>query len=343
MKLSNQTFAKTLFVALAGSLLVGLVLMAFVWPTKTIEIKNLPVAISGPSELVAAFEDKLGSAAPGKFDFVSQETKDLAVEAIKNREVFGAIILGGPLGENEVLIATSANPMVAQQLGAVAQVIQGAMSAQIAQAGGDPSKLSVPVTDVAPLAADDPTGAGLASAAFPLTLGGIVGGLFLSLLIQGRVKKVLFASTFAALSGILISWAMQVLFGFFQGDFWTNALAVAVSTGATSLLIGGVANVLGRPGLGIGSAFTMLVANPLASASLPWQFIAEPWGQFGQYLIPGASNWLLRTVSYFPNASQTQYWLTLVSWLVAGLALILLPTRSESKAMQTTERESTNA
>lgn len=341
--MKKPSFTRTALIALGGSLLVGLVLFAFVWPTKTIEIKNLPIAVTGPSELVKVFEDKFDSAAPGKFLFVPQANRKDSVDAIAGREVFGAIVLAGPMGDNEVLIASSANPMVAQQLGGMAQVIQGAMAAQIAQAGGDPSKLSVPVTDIAPLAEDDPTGAGLASAAFPLTLGGIVGGLFLSLLIQGRGKKVLFVSAFATLSGFVISWVMHDLFGFFQGDIWFTALVVAASTGATALIVGGLENVLGRPGLGLGSAFTMLIANPLASASLPWQFIAEPWGQFGQFLIPGASNWLLRTVSYFPEASQNQYWLTLVGWITAGLILILLPTKGEPNAEPESKPELKNA
>lgn len=329
---SPNSLLKTVAAALGGSALVGVVLLAFVWPTKTIEIHNLPIAISGPQELVTAFESKLESEAPGKFKFDETASRDEATKTIEERQNFGAIILAAPTSKSEVIIATAANTMVSQQLSSIAQVIQSAQAAQLSAAGADPSLAKVEVTNLVPLAESDPTGSGLTSAAFPLTLGGIIGGLLVSLLVVGRTKRLLFVALFAPATGLLVSAVMQSGFGFFQGNFWHNALAVSASIAATSLLVGGLQSLLGQPGLGLASAFTMLVANPLASASLPWQFIAQPWGELGQFLIPGASNWLLRSIGYFPDADATRQWWTLVAWIAAG-AIVVIIAPSKGSAM----------
>ena len=323
-KKAPNSLLKAVAASLGGSLIVGVVLLAFVWPTKTIEIHNLPVAISGPKAMVSAFETKLEAEAPGKFKFEETSSRDEAAKTIETRKNFGAIILAAPNAKSEVIVASAANTMVAQQLTNVAQIIQTAQAAQLAAAGADPSLAKVEVTNLVQLSEDDPTGSGLSAAAFPLTLGGIIGGLLMSILVSGRAKKLLFVAIFAPATGLVVTTVMQNWFGFFQGSFWTNSLAVSASIGATALLVGGLQSLLGQPGLGLASAFTMLVANPLASASLPWQFIAQPWGEFGQYLIPGASNWLLRSLSYFPDADLAKQWWTLVAWIAVGVIAVIL-------------------
>lgn len=44
-------------------------------------------------------------------------------------------------------------------------------------------------------------------------------------------------------------------------------------------------------------------------------------GAIGQYLVPGASNWLLRSISYFPDAPAASQWWTLIAWTLLGLVL----------------------
>jgi hypothetical protein len=40
--------------------------------------------------------------------------------------------------------------------------------------------------------------------------------------------------------------------------------------------------------------------------------------------VPGASNTLLRSLSYFPDAPMAQQWWTLMAWVAAGVALTAL-------------------
>src|SRR4051794_28233316 len=49
----------------------------------------------------------------------------------------------------------------------------------------------------------------------------------------------------------------------------------------------------------------MFVANPISGAAQPYEFIAGPWGEIGQFFVPGAGSSLIRQISFFPDASVT--------------------------------------
>ena len=115
---------------------------------------------------------------------------------------------------------------------------------------------------------------------------------------------------------------MQTWFQYLQDNFWLNALAIGLATAATAAFVVGLDALMGRAGLGLASAITLLIGNPLSGAAVPWQFLAEPWGAIGQHLVPGASNSLIRLLSYFPDADTTTQWATLTAWAVGGVALI---------------------
>ena len=124
--------------------------------------------------------------------------------------------------------------------------------------------------------------------------------------------------------GSLLAVILQGWFGYLQGHFWVNALAMGLSIMAISTFIIGCTALLGRAGIVVGAIITMLFANPLSGASIPYQFLVQPWGQIGQLMVPGAANWLIRTLSYFPDADTTQQWLVIVVWLVVGVGLALI-------------------
>lgn len=73
-----------------------------------------------------------------------------------------------------------------------------------------------------------------------------------------------------------------------------------------------------------GAVLTMFVGNPLSGATMPWQFLAAPWGAIGQLMVPGASGSLIRSLSYFPEASTAQQWWTLGVWALVGVVLALI-------------------
>ncbi|MDN5910639.1 MAG: ABC transporter permease, partial [Brevibacterium sp.] len=49
-----------------------------------------------------------------------------------------------------------------------------------------------------------------------------------------------------------------------------------------------------------------------------------PWGDIGQFFVPGASGTLLRDLSYFPDAPMAMQWWVLIGWLTLGIVLMLI-------------------
>ncbi|MDW4573774.1 hypothetical protein R8Z57_13420 [Microbacterium sp. M3] len=331
---------------LVGSVIVALVVMAFVWPAATSQPQNLPVGISGPADAVSAVETKLAEQDPAPFALHEVGSRDDAVSQIESRELYGAILLGE---QPEVLVASAASPVAAQalrgvaaqlqsqidtaakaalteQLTAIVGALQSGVRPQLPEGGGGaaPEIPTVTVTDVVPLAEGDSSGAGLAASVFPLVLGGMLGGILLTLLVQGVVRRLVGLVVFGVAAGALITLVMQTWFGMLTGDWLLNAAVIGLGVSATSALIIGLAAVMGPAGIGVGAVITMFIANPIAGAAMPPQFLPEPWGAIGQFFVPGASATLLRSVMYFPDAATLAQWLILGSWLVGGVVLALI-------------------
>lgn len=299
--------------ALAAVLTV--VALAFLWPSVTAEPRDLPVAVAGPAAATEPFAQGIEAQAPGVFDVVPAADRAAAVELIETRDVYGAVVLGP---EPEVLTASAASPMVAQQLATLAPALQ----AQLTAATGAP--VTVEVTDVVPLGAGDPRGIVLGAATFPLVLGGMVGGIGIALAVVGARRRVAAVVGYAALGGLAITAVLHTWWGVLAGSFWASAGVVALTILAIAAVIVGFTSLVGRRGLAIGPVLFLLVANPIAAAAMPWQMLPAPWGALGQWMPPGAAATLLRDVSYFPAAATGALWLTLAAWAALGLTLALL-------------------
>lgn len=308
---------------IAGSVIVVLIVLAFLWPAKTTSAQHLPVNIVGSPSTVTAVQDAVTAQFPGTFEFVGASDRSDAVAQIKGRETYGAIILDDGRLTPEVLTAPAAGPSTAQMLNGVATQLQTQFAQRVAAAGGNVAAAKVTVTPVVPLSERDPTGSGLVSASFPLIMGGMAGGVLISLRVVGAIRRLVTLAGLAVSVGLVPTLVLQTWFGFLQGDFWINAAAIALSVLATASFIIGCASLLGTKGISIGAILTMFVGNPLSAPGTPWQFLPEPWGVLGQLFVPGASNWLIRSVSYFPSADLTAQWWILIAWTAVGLALTL--------------------
>lgn len=306
-----------------GSLVVALVVLAFLWPTKTATAQNLPVSVAGPDAAVTAFEKAIDEKSPGTFDFVDASSRDDAVNQIETRQTYGGFVLSAT-STPEVLTAPAASTSATQILTGIGTQLQAQLAQQVAAAGGDASAVKVTVTPVVPLSSSDPNGTGLAAASFPLTMGGMIGGVLISLLVIGVVRRLVALAAFGVATGLVLALVLQTWFNYLQGNFATNALVLGLSITAISGFIVGCTSLIGRAGIAIGAVLTMFIANPLSAASVPWQFIAQPWGAIGQFMVPGAANWLIRSESYFPDAPTAQQWLTISAWLVLGVVLALI-------------------
>lgn len=302
--------------------LVTVLVLAFLWPTVTASVKNLPIAVVGDTATTSRLESAIEQKAPGIFDFREAGDRAAAAQLIETRDVYGAIVLGS---SPEVLVSTASSPVAAQLLGGLAPALQAQLNAAVAAQGIQlPSPIVVTVTDVVPLASTDARGTALAASSFPLVLGGMIGGIAISLTVVGVWRRVTAVLVYAAVGGLALAGIMQGLFGALQGSYLVNSAAIALALLSISGVIVGFVSLFGRAGIAVGPVVYLLIANPISSAAQPYQFLAEPWGAIGQWFPPGAAATLLRELSYFPKADTTFPWLVLGAWALGGLLIALL-------------------
>lgn len=324
----HTAWGRAIGIAIAGAVVVVAILIAFVWPIITSSVKDIPIAVAGTSGQVATVTTALDKNAPGVFAFTTVADQAAAVDLIKTRDVYGAIVVGE---KPEVLTASANGAAISQLLGQLAVKLQAQANQQAAAAvqqaiaagqappGTVPPAITVSITDVVPLSPGDPRGLGLTANAFPLVLGGIIGGVLISLLVTGPWRRLTSVVVYALAAGYSVVGIMQGWFGVLQGDFWVNGLAVSLAMAATVSLIVGMNALIGRAGIVVGAVITMLIGNPLSSAAQPIQFTVAPWGDVGQWFVPGASATLIRDLSYFPAANATFPWLVLAGWTLLGM------------------------
>jgi hypothetical protein len=328
---------KVVAIALALAAVVAVIVLAFSWPAVTAEPKDLPIAVAGPTEAVSAVEATVDERSPGAIAFTEVDDRDAAVEAIEAREAYGAIVLGT---EPEVLTASAAGPAIAQLLAGVATQLEDGVNAQAAaaaEAAGAPTApphIDVPVTDIMPLADTDPRGTGLTAALFPLVLGGMLGGIAISIAIVGAMRRVAAVLIYSVAGGLTLAGIVQGWFGSLQGDYWLNSAAIALALAAIAATITGFAAIMGRAGIAVGAVVMLLFANPISAAAFPKEFLPVPWGEVGQWFPPGAAATLMRELSYFPAADMTFSWLVLAAWTAGGIVLALLGHFRESGGVE---------
>lgn len=323
---ARTRWSKTIGLSVAAAIGVAVLVLAFIWPAMTSTARDLPVAIIGPTAQVTAVTQEL-SKQDAPFTVTTVPDRMAAVSGIKDRTFDGGVVLGA---KPEVLTASAASSVVTPMMTQVQAQLQKQVDLQLkaasaaAPAGANVPTITVGITDVVPLADTDSRGLGLAVASFPIVIGGMLGGIVISLVIAGVWRRLTAAAVYAVGAGFTIVAVMQPWFGILQGDFIVNVGAVALSLFATVAFITGMASLLGRPGIAIGAITTLLIGNPLSAAAQPAQFIPAPWGNVGQWLVPGASTTLLRNLSYFPNASNTFPLLVLAGWAVFGILVTAL-------------------
>ena len=322
---THTPWKRAIPLGIALAALVAVVVLAFSWPGVTSEPKDLPIAITGDAAQVAMVEQALEAKAGNVIAFTEASDRDAAVALIEQREVYGAIVLAQP---PEVLTASAASPVVSQLLGQLATGLQAqaqaAADAQAAAAGVDAPTITVQVTDIVPLVDADPRGAGLASAMFPLVLGGVSGGIAISIAVVGAMRRLVGLLVYVAAAGLLIPAILQGWFGVLPGNYLANSGVFALALLAIGAPIVGLVALAGRAGAAIGPVLFLLIGNPLSSAAAPLEFLPQPWGVVGQWLPPGAGATLLRDVAYFPDAAVAFPVLVLSGWAAVGIVLALV-------------------
>ncbi|HEY6801172.1 MAG TPA: hypothetical protein VI121_11050, partial [Agromyces sp.] len=159
---------------------------------------------------------------------------------------------------------------------------------------------------------------------FPLVLGGMLGGIAISLTIVGTMRRVAAVLLYSVAGGLALAGIMQGWFGSLQGDYWLNSAAIALALAAIAATITGFAALMGRAGIALGAVTMLLFANPISAAAFPKEFLPMPWGEIGQWFPPGAAATLMRELSYFPATDMTFPWLVLAGWVAGGILLALI-------------------
>lgn len=294
--------------AAAVAVLLTVLLTAFAWPATHTAPRDVPVAVVGPPAVVEQLRATVEQTQPGALDLRPAADPAEARRLVEDREVYGALVLD-PAGPR-VVVATQAGPAVAQLL----------TSAATTATGGSP----VAVDDVAPAAADDPRGAGLAAGALPLALGGAAGAVLLTLRVRGTGRRATGALVLALLGGPAAVAVLHGWLGALTGDPLAEAGVLSLGLAATTLGVLGLAAVAGRAGLGLGAATVIALGNPLSAASSAPVLLPAGWAELGQALPPGAVVAALRAVSGFGGTGAAGPLAVLALWAAGGLLLLAL-------------------
>ncbi|WP_433754624.1 hypothetical protein [Nocardia sp. CA-135398] len=294
--------------------IVGVLLVAFAWPSARSSVHDVPIAVAGPPTAVAQIRTALEQRLPGGFEITTVHDTAAAEQLISDRQVYGAIDLSS--GTPQVIVASAASTSVAQTL--------QAMATGLSQAGGTSTPIAV--RDLAALPADDPRGAGLAAGALPLVMGGLLAAVLLTRLAHGTIRRVTGALSFAVTGGMAVAAILQYWLGSLSGSYLANAGAIGLAIAATSLTVLGLESLLGYAGIGIGAVVMMLVGNPLSGTATAPEMLPGWSGAFGQLLPPGAGGRLLRSTAFFDGRGATHAVIVLAAWVALGAVLCLVGT-----------------
>lgn len=317
--MSNSTKSSSRF-ALAlpfiHAIIIASLLFLFTWPAATAEPRDLPIGVVGPAAIAEQIVDQLESANPEAFEITVYESVEDAEIAVESREIYGALVLGQQV---EVLIASSANPAIAQLLTTMGDSI---LSGSLAKQGIVVPELTV--TDLAPLPEADARGMVLGSASLPIVIGGISLGALVALRLRGFWTQLSAVGSASLLSGATLAWGLGDVLGVLTGDFIMNSLVLAATIGAFGTALVGAYRLAGIPGFGLVAATFFLLGNPLSGVSIPVEFYPSFWGQLGQMMPLGAGFDLLKSVNFFEAADTSRSWWVLGIWIMAGLILWVL-------------------
>ena len=314
---------------LALSALITVLVTAFAWPTAQVGPHNLPVGITGPAPAVEHIRHSLETVGDSSIDASTYRDRAAAVQAIEDRDIYGAIVVSatGP----EILTASAASPAVAQALGAMARELPSASPGAPA-----PSPGAEPVlTDVVATPDADPHGAVFGLSLIPMVIGGLLTGAALSLLPLGRATRIGAALAVACITGFTVTAVLQPWLGVLTGNYLAAVAVVATAVAAIALSLIGLFTVLGVPGLGIGAAILIPLGIPLSGAMSAPELLPAGWGTLGALLPPGAAVTALRSTAYFAGAGSAAALITLGCWAAGGLLLAAAPRRMTSARRNT--------
>lgn len=316
----HASWTHVLAVAVGLTALLCVLVIAFAWPATQLAPRSLPIVVAGPAEATAQVTAALDKAVPGGFAVTSVADEPAARAAIQRRDAYGAVLLGPT---PTVLTASAASPIVAQLLTQLATTLEARQPGAATPA--------VRVVDVVPSPAADPRGIGLAALALPLVIGGLAVGAATTSAVSGVGRRVVGVVLTAAFAGLALTGIAQSWLGVLDGVWWAEAGVIALGIAAVGLTLVGLEALFGFVGLGLGAGVVMLIGNPFSGMTSAPEMLPNGWSTLGQWLPPGATGTLLRSVTFFDGAGGTRALWILVGWVVLGLVLAALGSRRRGR------------
>ncbi|MCL2735256.1 MAG: hypothetical protein FWD75_01320 [Propionibacteriaceae bacterium] len=364
--------ARLVGIGLLAAVLIGLLVLAFVGPAARASASGQTVAVTGDADLVATFTQNAGPNLGDAVTLVTVDSRDTIVTGIQDRDYIGGVVLSttapevltaSAAGQVPTQIMSQITAQLQHQMDtqmfagvssaatqlqqAVTQLEQAMAQAQAGNhAGGAPAGqpsqggsqtiptalITVTTTDIVPLSSGDANGVGMATAGIPLSVAALLAGILISLTIKGTGRRLGVLAGTAILGGLLATLVLDTWLGVYPGNFGLVFCGLTLSLLGTAGLFVGLNSLLGLRGFGLAGAITLLAAVPWAALAVPYQFLPAHLGAIGQWLIPGATGTLARTLGYFPNASTTTPWLILAGWAVITCLLILIGRQGKTTA-----------
>lgn len=319
--MANKSGRLAFVLVLLVVIVQGIMLLAFAWPAVNTAPRELPIALAGPPEATAEIEQGLAAVPGGEllngeevvaFDVIAVADEEAAEQAIWDREAYGAIVVT-PEGPR-LLVASGAGP-------AVAQLLRTGIS-ELAGAQGGEDAPPPEVEDIVPGHEGDPNGAGLAAGVLPLVMTSAGAGLAIGIMLSGVWPRILAILGLAVAGGALSCWLLIEPLDALPGPYLGLGGTLGLVIGAVSAGVAGLGALLGRFGAILGMLTMLFVGNPLSAATTAPQLL--PYGEYGQYLPPGAGVSLVRSISFFDGVAATEPLLVLCAWIGGGLLLTVV-------------------
>ncbi|WP_217135851.1 hypothetical protein [Leucobacter chinensis] len=341
---ASSGWAKAIVPGLLVTLVSALFATAFIWPMTQADPHDIPMAVAGPEEQRAAIEQGIAAQKPDLFDLTEVADRDAAVEAIEQREVAGAVVVGDE--GVEFLTASAAGPQIAQLLNQAAGGLEQKITQQREQAMNEAfetakehgatadellmiqeqgraqqEKSPVVVTDVVS-GGENAFAANLTM--LPALIGGMMGGALSMLMVKRPLRRIATIVTAAAGSGLMGAAILGPWFDLVPGDYWLHALALGAGALAISSVISGLGSLFGYAGMGIGVLAVLLIGTPWGGIMVASEFLPGGMASLGASMPTGTMVSLMKSLSYFPAAATGGQWGTLGLWILGGLTAIVI-------------------
>jgi hypothetical protein len=297
---------------------VTLAVLAFTWPAARVAPRDLPVGVVGGSSMTEKVVTQLQRSDPGAFDLRIYSDEAGAREAIREREVYGALEVSA--GGVRVLEASAASPAVAQLLTATGDAVAG----HLGRPGGGTVVGSSEV-DVVAGDRDDPMGLVLTSALLPLSICSIIIAAVIALLLEFRPagRMIVALTSVSVLSGLGVYLIAEPYLGVLPHHGLAAWSVLSLTILAMSATTAGLISVGGAAGLGIGAALFVFVGNPFSGSTTAPELLPGLAHHVGQWLPPGAAANALRSVIYFDGHGAGAHIGILLAWTALGILAIL--------------------